>query len=129
MPKAPACVGRIHMAVTEAVVCMDKNNSKKCELPTLFMNWFQAYINAENRQKFPKNALQAVLKAWWRPSRMPEKPFLRFIGLFSGMKSAYSDFMQSGSSYGFLPLYLLLPALAAGLGATVGRWHFAALWA
>jgi len=56
------------------------------------MNGFQAHMNAEYRQKYPKNALQAALKAWRRPFRMSEKPFFGFFGLFSDIKSAHTYF-------------------------------------
>ena len=49
-------------------------------------------MHAEYRQKYQKIALQAALKAWRRPFRMSEKPYFRFLGLISDIKSAHTDF-------------------------------------
>lgn len=49
-------------------------------------------MDIENCQKFQKIALQAALKAWRRPFRMSEKPFFRFIGLISDIKSTHTAF-------------------------------------
>jgi hypothetical protein len=69
-----------------------KNDSKKCELLALFIIGFQAYMDIENCQKFQKIALQAALKAWRQPFRMFEKPFFRFLGLISDIKSTNFSF-------------------------------------